>query len=69
MAVNCNPNCNPGYRLYRAGDGPRPVRAGCGLSLVSDRVSAVVSGVKRDFACTLAGSFYLCSLPCEHSRA
>ena len=41
-----------------AGDGPRPVRAGSGLALVLlTGVSAEVSGVKRDFACTFTRHF------------
>ena len=36
----------------RAGDGPRPVRAGLPLPVVSGRSVRRGSGVKRDFACT-----------------
>ena len=32
-------------------------------------VPAVVSGVKRDLACTFARHFPLCSLPCGHGHA
>ena len=58
MAVNCNPNCNrdptgPCDRPHRAGDGPRPVRAGSGLALVFWPECPQVSRIKRDFACTL----------------
>ena len=37
--------------------------------LVSDRSVRSGSRVKRDFACTLTGTFRLCWLPCGHSRA
>ena len=37
--------------------------------LVLTGVSAVVSRVKRDFACTLTARFRLCWLSCGHSRA
>jgi hypothetical protein len=44
-------------RPQLAGDGPRPVRAGSAWPLVLTGVSAVVSRVKRDFACTWTGTF------------
>jgi hypothetical protein len=53
----------PNYKHFRrvrphlAGDGPRPVRAGSGLPLVSVRSVRRGSRVKHDFACTLAGAF------------
>jgi hypothetical protein len=39
-------------RLYLAGDGPRPVRAGSAWPLSPDRSVRRGSKVKRDFACT-----------------
>ncbi len=39
-------------RLYLAGDGPRPVRAGSAWPLSPDRSVRRGSGVKRDFVCT-----------------
>ena len=45
------------YHPNLAGDGPRPVRAGSAWPSVLAGVSAVVSRVKRDFACTSSGIF------------
>jgi hypothetical protein len=42
-------------RLYLAGDGPRPVRAGSAWPLSSGRSVRRGSEVKRDFACTFTG--------------
>ncbi len=39
-------------RLYLAGDGPRPVRAGSAWPLSPDRSVRRGSKIKRDFACT-----------------
>jgi hypothetical protein len=45
-------------------------RAGSGLAFgFLTGVSAVVSGVKRDFACAFSECLVLCSLPYGHSHA
>jgi hypothetical protein len=44
-------------RLYLAGDGPRPVRAGSAWPLSSGRSVRRGSRVKRDFACTFTRHF------------